>query len=326
MESPNNTNFHGIILVAFVCFACALPMQSKTREQELREQRNRSDQLARDVWQKILETVSTEDRRALIDVSLEVTMDDTLFDFYANEDGLRGKHIVASGGGIRSLDMTCLAFAMSTQGIVDQEWFLDYLYYCRRQLERSASFIADPIRAAGLTDAADLPDRVISTSLALSVTGLAFVLAHEAGHIIHHDSMDRHPEESDSAFFKRLRSNETVADEFACQTLTRMKMPPISNLTGLIGMEILFGHPGHDATRDTHPDNATRMMASVDYVERHFDDYPWKEFGSDPDLVKQSLVGSRKSAAAVASGEALEELRAKYRDLAGLRGRLIKAK
>ena len=211
-------------------------------------------------------------RKKLAETNLEFFPRDTAFDFFGGSSDAEKGTIGMSGGALRSLDICCWAAVLATDVLHEDQWFSNYIAYVRNALRRGDTFVADPMRASGVRFE-ELSKASISKESWTFTSALAFILAHEAGHVALDQSFEQEANESQSDFYARLRKQEEDADRFALETLARMKALP-TGASFISGCTILiYQRSPRIAVIATHPPDHLRLRKMMRYALDNLDSY-----------------------------------------------------
>jgi hypothetical protein len=161
------------------------------------------------------------------------------------EDGTRIVEIDEGYG--REIEM--MAEALLIEGAQNRPVLIPYIRYVVVSWRNKSSFVKDPTSFAHF-DPDDIDDKQLNE---MTVSGLAFVLAHEVGHhVLHHydHSLPSNPE--------KLRQMEQDADAWALNRCVHAK-PHVSPLGGMLPLLFDYYTTPAPISRETHSDHPANL-------------------------------------------------------------------
>lgn len=273
---------------------------SESREKILDEMGDLYGGMVNDALNNVIRHAPEQDREYLAARPIHIVTQDVPFGFFAGPDRNNESAIHVTVGGVRALHQVCVAMSLSVDHLNDHRWFMQYLLYVRKCWNHQVRWIADPTRAAGIRPA-DLPPSVVTNSTAMLMSGLTFILAHEAGHVaLKHRSAPR-PGEGASERLNRVRQQEGDADQYALGIMRRMQTVPVGGAISFIAFLLTQQRSVQPSAGATHPPDHRRIARMSRYVREHIDDFYRGELSKEQ--VLDPFVKAESMAQQIDSGE-----------------------
>jgi len=231
----------------------------------------------------LLKNVPKEDARRIAKATFEIVPSDAPMGFstISVENGL----ISISVGGLRTEAMIVEASLINS---VDNDFFLNYMIYLRRQhlkgelglfpneflgvrndkfvdssymqkLYGGSGNIDSPLKKLGMSPKLALQATVISSNAMVRCAYL-FTMAHEACHLVNNDQMEPLPNENRAAYLVRLRQQEERADAYAIAVMRRSNLPTYCMGPLFLGLELVYEPRNEPLERNPHPPDIARMV------------------------------------------------------------------
>jgi IrrE N-terminal-like domain len=189
--------------------------------------------------------------------------DEGFFSVYADGAGNNVVHV--NLGGLQPIDISADAFGFATIDLRDSGWWFNYLLYLR-SLRHQGPVSVEPQEIAGFS-ICDMSDEANSMRAQISGEMIAFVIAHELGHVaLKHNGIQRKGENKNS-YNKRRQRQELAADKYAAKILRRGETdsaPILLLLTHLI----IDGDREHMGSGTQYPSDSDRIGQLVK-LSRH---------------------------------------------------------
>lgn len=213
-----------LLLSVAAAFAAPPSQQSATAASKRQRQNREYNESHRDVvdrtWSRIITLSDKGDAEKLRKARIIYSIDETPLRIEANPG--EQPVLLITTGGLRLQNVILEAYALLATGRVDEAWLFQYMLYLRQQHLKGARFHTASVAAGivGEEGAKALPP-IITLYLHYRETALFFSLAHEAAHLVHDDVVEQADKESDKAFEQRMQRQETRADKFAVDMMTK---------------------------------------------------------------------------------------------------------
>jgi hypothetical protein len=202
--------------------------------------------------------------------------DETFFSFYRDEN--ESHTISISLGGMNALDVSATALAIQSTLEPTQHWWLNYMLYHRALRRHPNTGWIGPFDAAGFMEGSVTPEevqrlgRITMKSEIVLHDMLAFVIAHEVGHVVlgHHGIQN--DDETYATYLERMREQEKAADAFALETVTTMKSVKIPSLAifALLA-HLLVADDTISGEESKHPPDWQRISEAVNFLANQSD-------------------------------------------------------
>lgn len=220
------TGAAAVLLFSVAAAFAAPPSQESETPASKRQRQNREyNESHRDVvertWSRIITLSDKGHAEKLRKTRIIYSIDETPLRIEANPG--EQPVLLITTGGLRLQNVILEAYALIATGKVDEAWLFQYMLYLRQQHLKGARFHTASVAAGivGEENVNALPPIYHGLYLHYRQTALFFSLAHEAAHLVHDDVVEQADKESDKAFEQRMQRQETRADKFAVDMMTK---------------------------------------------------------------------------------------------------------
>ena len=200
-------------------------------------------------------------QRALTDLKVEYTLDETPFAFYADRRGTN--RIFVSLGGLNVLDVIATAHAISKFNDSQRDWWFRYSMLCRQFSGKPGAAWPQPMGIAGLSPKDVSADTIIYQNQLLQ-RFTTFVVAHELGHLMLNHEGGKMELETIETYQKRLFAQEIAADTFAAEQVQRLGYSPFTATHTLVSHLLIFGNRRRPSN-ETHPSDPIRLQKIIEF-------------------------------------------------------------
>lgn len=294
------------VATVLLCCGCApLGVQDGATDQDQDEIQQLAETYAFEVdqiFEALLKQVSAADRNKLSGAERVYSNDETAFAFYVLPGSSQAIHLTA--GGLTSLTLSAEAAAIARHLLDDDDWWFDYLLAERahvREAQRAGDsglkLWASPQHVLGCDwppQSGALQEQGLRTEYVLRMNMLAFVVAHEAGHVVLEHDPARLSSETPAEHDIRLRANELAADNWALPVLVRMRVNPYDVVRALFTHLVIFG--SNDNKGRVHQDDVARIKLAQQVYQREF---PWDYAEFNASVAKLLDVASPAGSASI---------------------------
>jgi hypothetical protein len=249
--------------IAFLIYfsgATCLTMRSQEsaaqRDQDLQESKARVQSYVDQIRPKLFADLTAPEEKIYRTISFRVsTKDEASSAISLIEDG---RPVIEIGVGY-GREMEMMAEALLIENAQKRAVLVPYAQYVAREWNRKATFIKDPTAFAHYNPN-DLDNEPI---IAMTLSGMAFVLAHEVGHhVLHH--YDRPPPTD----VVQLRQLEEDADSWAITRCVTADFSPLGGVLPLMLDYYLTATPVSTEKHSDHPADVRRMKAMFEAMEQ----------------------------------------------------------
>ena len=250
-----------------------------------------------EVFQKIRPKLTSNEKLVLDQIKVQYSSEEHPFVFFADASDRKEVHLTA--GGLTSLNLTANAVTIEEYFFKEDGWWFDFLLAVRAHVKQNNPYgmanWADPEKAMGCDIQPESMREYVGDAYVKRMNMLAFVVAHELGHVIMGHVATKKERESEQDYVDKLNRFEHEADTWAYMKLASMRVNPFDVVRAMYANLVIFGNENDIRSTKQYGNPFSRIRRVSEVYREVFPEHDYTNFDSYVDTLIEKISPSNDS-------------------------------